>query len=81
MFTVLRPEDTIRLVSDPPHPQHPPPRAGALASARSSIRLFVAGRPSGERLPSRDPLHGGGLHQRQTGHGGERRAGHGLLFL
>lgn len=42
------------------------------------LSLLLAGCASGGRCPSGDPLHGGGLHQRQAGHGGERRSGHGL---
>lgn len=58
-------------------------RCSSRSVPTSLLFLFSlwAGGASGERLPSGDPLHGGGLHQRQAGHGGKPRPRHGLCLL
>lgn len=54
-------------------------KTGFFFSFFCSTTLFVCsftpGCSSGELLPSGYPVHGGGLHQWEAGHGGEHRAG------
>lgn len=80
MFTLLRPEDNIKLVSTDTLVVYLMQRLcqGFQASAASCP---TAGRSAGEHSRPGDPLHGGGVNQRSSGHGGKRGVRNGLQPL
>ncbi len=79
MFTLLRPEDNIKLVS--PHSDTHKIQSYGLSINCQDVIICVFAAPggsTGEHPLSDHPLHGGGLNQRASGHGGERGAGNGF---
>lgn len=81
MFTLLRPEDNIKLVRTDTHDMHARCKGFLKVSEALTASCLAAGCPAGEHSRPGDPLHGGGLHQRSAGHGGECGVGNGLQPL
>lgn len=81
MFTLLRPEDTIRLVATFSHFCLLKKKMHWLCIKSDCINspsLCVSGGAVGERLPSMYTVYGGGVHHWKAGHWGECSPWHGL---
>lgn len=78
MFTLLRPEDNIKLVGTHFKTEFCVCVKVSINCQDINCVFPATGGSIGERPPSDHPLHGGGLNQWPSGHRGERGAGNGF---